>query len=259
MTQRHARIFVLSHMRAYTSLLGHILGSHPAINGYYEMHLSYASEEDLALQVQQYTEHETLKPGSRFLFDKLLHNDYKLDLHQLNLRDEKILLALRDPEPTINSIVNLFAKKGTDDLYSYPAEATKYYVERLQHLTGFSQQYPKHYYYFDAELIRSDTPRLLATLQQWLQLDSPLSEQYQTFTRTGIAGAGDTSPAITSGQVIREATKYEPALDSVLLQQATRAYDKCRRQLIHNALNSLTPQPTDPTPPVPDNNPSTHP
>ena len=29
-----ARIFLLSHMRAYTSLAGHILGSHPQINGY---------------------------------------------------------------------------------------------------------------------------------------------------------------------------------------------------------------------------------
>jgi len=31
----HARIFLLSHMRAFTSLAGHILGSHPQINAYY--------------------------------------------------------------------------------------------------------------------------------------------------------------------------------------------------------------------------------
>ena len=31
----YARIFLLSHMRAYTSLAGRILGSHPQINGYY--------------------------------------------------------------------------------------------------------------------------------------------------------------------------------------------------------------------------------
>jgi len=31
----YARIFLLSHMRVYTSLAGHILGSHPQINGYY--------------------------------------------------------------------------------------------------------------------------------------------------------------------------------------------------------------------------------
>jgi len=30
----YARIFLLSHMRAFTSLAGHILGSHPQINGW---------------------------------------------------------------------------------------------------------------------------------------------------------------------------------------------------------------------------------
>jgi hypothetical protein len=29
----YARIFLLSHMRAFTSLAGHILGSHPQIKG----------------------------------------------------------------------------------------------------------------------------------------------------------------------------------------------------------------------------------
>ena len=38
---RFDRIFLLSHMRAFTSLTGHILGSHPKINGFYEMHFSY--------------------------------------------------------------------------------------------------------------------------------------------------------------------------------------------------------------------------
>lgn len=240
MPHQHSRIFILSHMRACTSVLGHILGSHPAINGYYEMHLSYASEEDLAHQTQQYTQQETIKSCSRFLLDKLLHNDYKLHLQQLNLQGEKILMTLRHPEQTINSIVNLFTKKNTDDLYSYPAEATKYYVERLQELTKFCQEYPKHYYYFDAELIRSDTPRILATFQEWLQLDSPLSEQYQKFSKTGIAGAGDTSPAITSGKVVSEANQYDSTLDAILLQKSTQAYQNSRQQLIQNAITAIT-------------------
>lgn len=46
-SERHARIFLLSHMRAYTSLAGHNLGSHPSINGYYKMHISH--EEASAL------------------------------------------------------------------------------------------------------------------------------------------------------------------------------------------------------------------
>ena len=107
-------------MRAYTSLLGHILGSHPQINGYYEMHLSYESEKDLAQQLRQYARHEALKPGSRFLFDKLLHNDYALELERLDLEGEVILLSLRQPEQTLKSILGLFSKKANDDPYSRP-------------------------------------------------------------------------------------------------------------------------------------------
>ena len=237
----YSRIFLLSHMRAYTSLLGHILGSHPQINGYYEMHLSYASADDLARQVQLYAQQDTLKPGSRFLFDKLLHNDYVLERDALHLQGETVLLALRRPEPTLKSIINLFAQKNTHEPYANPAEATQYYVERLQALAEFSRQYPQGYQYFDAELIRTDTETTLATLSQWLELDSPLSAHYQRFAKTGVAGAGDTSVAISSGKVISEANHYAITVDAELLQQATQSYEACRLLLMQNAKGFLLP------------------
>ena len=40
-------LFVLGHMRSYSSLLCHILGSHPQINGYCETHVKYRSRFDL--------------------------------------------------------------------------------------------------------------------------------------------------------------------------------------------------------------------
>ena len=40
-------IFVLSHMRSFSSLLCHILGSHSEISGYLETHLSYIGRSDL--------------------------------------------------------------------------------------------------------------------------------------------------------------------------------------------------------------------
>ena len=66
--QQYQRIFLLSHMRAYSSLIGHILGSHPHINGYYEMHLSYSGMADLDEQLRLYRQSESLKPGSIYLF-----------------------------------------------------------------------------------------------------------------------------------------------------------------------------------------------
>ncbi len=190
-------------MRAYTSLVGHLLGSHPEIDGYYEMHQSYASAEDLARQAQRYAEQHSLKPGGRYLFDKLLHNDYTLALEQLDPDRTIVLMALRPPEPTLKSIVSLFARKPGDDPYADPIGAATYYIERLHALAAFGQQYPRRFYYFDAALIRTDTERVLAALGAWLQLGSPLAERYQSFARTGVAGAGDSSPAIASGRVVR--------------------------------------------------------
>ena len=69
MPDSYSRIFLLSHMRAFTSLLGHILGSNPEINGYYEMHLSYEDASALESQLAEYTKHDPLKRNSGYLFD----------------------------------------------------------------------------------------------------------------------------------------------------------------------------------------------
>ncbi|MBJ6610864.1 MAG: hypothetical protein JG718_10935 [Candidatus Thiothrix moscowensis] len=237
MSQSLSRIFLLSHMRAYTSLLGHILGSHPQINGYYEMQQGYTSVDDLTRQQQEYARHDALKPGSSYLFDKLLHNGYPLKLETLSSADVTILLALRQPEAAIKSIIKLFADKNTNALYADPAEATHYYIQRLEQLAAFARQYPQRYYYFDAELIRTDTGKMLATLGQWLRLNTPLSANYQHFSKTGVAGAGDTSPSIKSGTVLSAATPYpDVVLETGLLAQARQAYQECRQQLVTNAL-----------------------
>jgi hypothetical protein len=236
-----ARIFLLSHMRAYTSLVGHLLGSHPEINGYYEMHLSYAGAGDLVRQARRYSEQDGLKPDSRFLFDKLLHNDYALELQYLDPDRTTVLIALRPPEPTLRSIVSLFARKGSNDPYADPSGAAIYYIERLRELAGFGQRYPGRYAYFDADLIRTDTERVLAAFGQWLGLGSPLEDRYLTFPRTGVSGAGDSSPAIAAGHVVRETSAYpEIALDTDTLHRAQRTYQDCRRLLIERAAVALT-------------------
>jgi hypothetical protein len=242
MSQPLSRIFLLSHMRAYSSLLGHILGSHPQINGYYEMHISYHSAEALAQQEQRYTQHDPFKPDSRYLFDKLLHNGYEPDLQLPGLEDTILLFALREPEQTIKSILKLFKEKGTDAPYSYPENATRYYIERMEKLAEFAQQHPQRYYYFDTELVCTDTEGLLRNLADWLKLDSPLSERYQRFAKTGIAGAGDTSAAINSGAIIKNASEDFTGivLEDGLLQQAEHSYQECRNLLIRNAAAAYT-------------------
>jgi len=126
-SDRYARIFLLSHMRAFTSLAGHILGSHPQINGYYEMHISYEDAPALRKQLEVFRQGDVLKENSRYLFDKLLHNDYLLKPERLGPAELKLLVALAEPERTISSIVHLFRQKPDPDLYASPVEAAHYY------------------------------------------------------------------------------------------------------------------------------------
>jgi hypothetical protein len=66
-------IFLLSHMRSYTSLYGHIMGFNPAICGYYKMHIGYYSWKSLIRQKLLYFESEATKPGFSCMFDEVLH------------------------------------------------------------------------------------------------------------------------------------------------------------------------------------------
>lgn len=240
MTRRYARIFLLSHMRAYTSLAGHILGSHPQINGYYEMHISYEDASALDRQLEMFRQDEALKPGSRYLFDKLLHNDYVLKPERLGMADIKILVALAEPEHTIRSIVNLFAQKPDPDLYASPVEAANYYVERVRALAGFYRTSDWPYTYFDAELLLRAPEKLLPRLSGWLELESPLSERYQVFSQTGKARRGDTSERVRSGRIDRTRMDYSHIeIPGEVLSAAQAVYRECREQIISRATDSV--------------------
>ena len=160
-------------MRAYSSLIGHILGSHPYINGYYEMHLSYTSASDLDQQLRLYMQTETPKPGSIYLFDKLPHNDYALDTHILAGTDYRLLVSIRSPGNSLKSIIHLFQAKQGEQPYADPDQATDYYIQRLKSLADFSRMNTARYYYFDAELIKTDSRKLLPAFTRWCELTPP--------------------------------------------------------------------------------------
>ena len=238
---QYQRIYLLSHMRAYSSLIGHILGSHPQINGYYEMHLSYSSLADPDEQLRLYMQTEKLKPGSIYLFDKLLHNDYALDTRILAGTDYRILISIRSAENSLKSIIHLFQGKPTVEPYAEPDQATEYYIQRLKSLADFSQENPGQYCYFDAELITTDSQNLLQTLTRWCELTPPLTDRYQTFSLTGQARAGDSSGLINSGKIEASENDYPGIrLDAQLLSRAEQAYAEYRGVMLKNARDSLT-------------------
>ena len=240
MTDSYARIFLLSHMRACTSLAGHILGSHPRINGYFEMHLGYETPAALDKQLEFFCAHESLKEDSQYLFDKLLHNDYRLDTRRLGDIDISLLVALQGPEQTIKSIVDLFAGKGRDEPYASAAGATGYYIERLQWLAGFCRSVDRPYYYYDVELFQAAPERLLEKLTAWLALDTPLSARYELFSQTGVARKGDSSDLIRRGKIVKTRADYAHIeVPDDLLQRARTVYRECRAEIMANAAESV--------------------
>lgn len=239
-SEPYARIFLLSHMRAFTSLAGHILGSHPQINGYYEMHISYDDACALDQQLEMFLQNDVLKENSRYLFDKLLHNDYLLKPERLGLKNTKTLISLLEPEHTIKSIVNLFAQKEIDNLYAAPVEAAHYYIARVKRLAEFSQMAGQRYYYFDAELLQRAPEILLPKLTDWLELDAPLSERYQRFSQTGKTGKGDSSQRIHGGTIDKTKIDYAHiAIPEDVLRVAQQVYQECRGLIIDHAAASV--------------------
>jgi len=237
----YQHIFLLSHMRANTSLMSHILGSHPQISGYYEMHLSYRTESDLIKQKELYSTKDVIKSSSRYLFDKLLHNDYQLLLENLDRTKIKLLVSVRSPEQTIKSIINLFRSKKIQHPYAQPELATEYYRSRIIELVKFCERYKGHYYYYDADLIRSSSKKSLQHIQSWLSLESPLTEQYQMFSQTGQTGAGDSSENMRKGEIIKQQTNYEAIeIPRDLLSTVIRETRDHKQIITENAIEALS-------------------
>jgi hypothetical protein len=227
-------------MRAFTSLAGHILGSHPRINGYFEMHISYEDASALDRQLELYLEYEPLKENSRYLFDKLLHNEYRLDVERLGNVDIRLLVSLLEPERAIRSIVDLFQKKGPDELYASPDAAARYYIERLEWLAEYSRSVRLPYCYYDAELFQTAPERLLQKLTDSLELDTPLSERYQVFSQTGKARKGDSSEYIRSGKIDRNRMDYSHIqVPEALLERVLRVYRECRAEILSHAADTM--------------------
>ena len=237
----YQHIFLMSHMRANTSLISHVLGSHPQISGYYEMHLSYLGNDDLRKQEQQlFANEESIKNSSDYLFDKILHNKYKLALDKLTSHPIKVLVSIRPPEQSIKSIINLFRKKNNHHPYAETEKAIEYYLHRLGELNKFCEQNKNNYYYYDADLIRTKPEKSLTKIQKWLSLQTPLSEEYQVFSLTGQTRVGDSSHNMKRGKIIRQQTNYDDInIPSDLLNHIKIESERYRQQMINHAIDSM--------------------
>jgi hypothetical protein len=240
---RHAGryLFVVSHMRSFSSLLCHILGSHPEISGYAEAQLSYFGRLDLqrlARKVQRTTGNPAL---GRYVLDKILHNDREIAPEVLDRPEMKVLFLLRNAGDTFRSLLNMSNARGSKGKYSDPARVSDYYVTRLRQLENYCAQLGGNAFFLESERLISDTDRVLAEVSRWLELGEMLKADYRTFRFSGAPGHGDPSPTILTGKVVRSEEErhrhYLPmAIPEELLQQGVAAHASCQAEFAKHGL-----------------------
>ncbi|WP_143142102.1 hypothetical protein [Alteromonas sp. V450] len=196
-------LFLLSHMRANTSLMGHLLGSHPEINGYYEMHIGYYSSKSLLRQKALYCEAHSLKAKSTYMFDKVLHNEHEVTDAMLTNSRCHFLISIRAPEYAVPSIVSLYRKAHPKHEFIEPKSAAHYYCQRLEALASMVKRCAFDYLYLDADVIKVNPSETLERLTSYLALSSPLTSRYEKMHNTGKAKAGDSSSSLMSGEIIQ--------------------------------------------------------
>jgi len=222
-------------MRAYSSLLGHIIGSHPEVCGYYEMHIGYHSWKSLIRQKALFFQEEKAKPAMRFMFDKVLHDDHFVAPKLLNHPRVLAIFSLRHPADAIPSIVQLYQKEDPGHAFTQLEYATNYYVNRANSLRECAAGIQKDYFYMDAEAITLNTDDCLAELTKWLNLRTPLDSKYQVQRKTAQGKYGDTSQRLKSGGIDKTGISPKMPMDVRLLEKAVSVYDKNREILARGA------------------------
>jgi hypothetical protein len=232
----HRNIFLLSHMRANTSLFGHLVGSHPCIEGYYEMHIGYYGWKSLWRQKLLHFSTHRAKPQSRVMFDKLLHDGHHMDPSLLVRSSTRTIFMTRSAEQSVKSLVALYRKHLPHLPEATVDGATAYYVQRLESLAAIATTPGLSYFYLDAERLIDETATTVQTLSAWLKLPFPIPTTYGTFEQTGRGNTGDHSDRLKSGQVSRQRSDYSDVmLSQAQLEAATSVYARCRQRLIEGA------------------------
>lgn len=230
-------LFLLSHMRSYSSLLSHVLGTCPEIDGYGETHIKYRNKLDLWRLRQRVHHSMGTELHAPWLLDKILHN-YVRPPDRLVPQDcVRALIFLRRPEEALCSVVTMARTSATHNsigAMSSSQRACDYYVSRLHRLRTDGERIGQRAMYFDAEALIRQPQKLLRVLSQWLELSCPLRTEYQVLPRSGEVGFGDPSRNILAGRIL-DATSSTIADDvripDQVLREAEAAYRRCRASL----------------------------
>ncbi len=232
-------LFVLGHMRCYSSLLCHILGSHAQIDGYCETHVKYRTRLDL-IRLRSRVVKLTGEPLSgRYVLDKMLHN-YAFAPSILRSPRTFAVMMVRRPIPAVQSIVNMGLHYGAVAWHRDLDAVVRYYEERLAMLVRIAGELRGRVMFMEAETMLSRTADVFQGIGGLLDLSEPLRSDYRRFAHTGEGGFGDPSETITTGRVsnaVRE-LRTPVIIPGALSARLEMAYATCTASLRERCLTA---------------------
>jgi len=187
-------------MRSYSSVLSHILGSHPQIDGYCETHTKYRTRFDL-WRLHSRVRKLTGEPlDGNYIFDKILH-DYPLARSILSSSRTRGIVLIRRPRDTVRSIIEMGLNYSPVPWHRDFEQVARYYETRLAGLLRLCELLRGRVVFLEAESLLLNPREALDQLGAFLQLQSPLQQEYRRFAHTGELGFGDPSKAISAGRI----------------------------------------------------------
>jgi len=223
-------VFILSHMRAGSSVLTRVLSSHPEVCGVGELHRVYRTEldlDDLTIWLAWYAGSKLRQ--SRFVLDKLLHNRLLPDPALLTRANIKCIFLLREPESSIKSMVTRLSRR---DVFGNPERAVEYYTARLARLADMVKYVePENAVMLDYSALTHETESSLRLLREFLGLQLDLSPEYEVDEALGRWERSDGSEHILKGVLHRAQTNYGIELPADLLDAAMDSYAETTQEI----------------------------
>lgn len=218
-------LLVLGHMRSGSTLLLHLLLSHPQIAGLGERGASYRSVTDLGrLAIATRLRRRMPLRPLRYVADQVNHSRFTPNVSLLEDPRVRLLFLVRHPAASLASLLDLTRT------YYEPwsvAQAVDYYVERVDSLAGYarSERVRSHGAFVTYEDLTERTQETLSCLQFFLGTEPNFEPTYRLQDFTG--KRGDPGANIASGRVRRAAPKNTSELPAQEVERAMRSYRRC--------------------------------
>ena len=204
---RRKYILLFSHMRSYSTLIGHLVASHPQISGYAEQHQSYRTFADLtSLRVGVWKVSDYSLRGD-FVFDKVLQDRLRISDDMLRRADVIPIYGVREPLSSLRSIVAMGRRTGRS-IWTEPDRASQHLTKRYAEVRELCGRRDDAAALFTDSLV-TDPERTLTDLSRYLGLSSTIRPTYASFPKTGVGGFGDPMGPISEGRIVADRPTHD--------------------------------------------------